>query len=66
MLIQDAIKSGKPFKRKLWTIWWYIKDYNEFRKVNGTLLEEINFLGLGKVFPSLDDILADDWEIRGN
>lgn len=54
MTIQEALKSGKPFRRKGWTDWYkrdgvaYINlsDRREYRDVHP------------------DDILADDWEVR--
>ena len=58
MTIQEAIESGKPFKRPKWT--------NEC----WTLADDIFFFEEGKVeFESAEkfspaDILAEDWEIR--
>jgi hypothetical protein len=54
MTIQEAIKSGKPFRRKGWTVWFLMK-------LDGTLL------GVGcwqEYFLTKEDHLADDWEVK--
>lgn len=54
MTIQEAIKSGKPFRRTEWgSIAPYIEDTNGFN----------NELSCGG-YINADDILADDWEVK--
>jgi hypothetical protein len=59
MTIQEAIKSGKPFKRKGWRRYRYIQ------KTDKTMLMRICEYPLSKMYytPSIKigDILADDW-----
>ena len=57
MTIQEAIKSGKPFKRASWLDKWsedseYIEDVNEFEE------------NIHDIILNADDILSDDWEVR--
>jgi hypothetical protein len=55
MRIQEAIKSGKPFKRKLWRDWhtvdaesqWFVNTATDYR-----------------VVLSARDVLAEDWEVK--
>jgi hypothetical protein len=48
MTIQEAIKSGKPFKRKPWvgTAWIYPRNMHSYTRF------------------AVSDILADDWEVK--
>ena len=59
MTIQDAIKSGKPFRR--------LGDFNRwyYLSPSGIILSETDsmFRGEDKVLRSYD-ILADDWEVK--
>jgi len=52
MTIQEAIKSGKPFKRDAWidSAWMYVEE-NIFKMTNEILDTTLE----------VDDILADDW-----
>ncbi len=58
MTIQEAIKTNKPFKRKIWTDGVYIyADINgEFRYLHG--LDD----GSESQF-TRDDIMSEDWEV---
>ncbi len=56
MTIQDAVKSGKPFKRKDWfdECYIYVDSCHELideSDAEPTILTD-------------DDILADDWEVK--
>ncbi len=54
MTIQEAIETGKPFRRKSWgDIWQEVTEDKMFRysRNNTTLLDA-------------DDILAEDWEVK--
>lgn len=61
MTIQEAIKSGKPFRRPIWVkdVWlviihfipYYIDGLKE-----GYYTEQTDF--------NVSDILADDWEVK--
>lgn len=55
MTIQEAIKSGKPFKRKNWykQNWYNFQDHQLILMRTG---EAVSFAG--------DDIIAEDWEIK--
>lgn len=56
MNIIDAIKSGKPFRRKSWT-------HEDFFIVDG---DDLRYLLTGDrtVLAHVSGILADDWEIQ--
>jgi hypothetical protein len=58
MTIQEAIKSGKPFKRPLWTeeCWTCASDIFFFEQ------GRVEYESADKFVP--DDILANDWEIK--
>jgi hypothetical protein len=58
MTIQEAIKSGKPFKRPNWTqeCWTLTDDIFFFER------GIVNFESAEKFSPA--DILAEDWEIK--
>ena len=58
MNIQEAIKSGKPFKRERWVVggWIYNND-GVFEYLTGGVDEPAN-----EFF--VEDILADDWEVK--
>lgn len=49
MNLIEAVKSGKPFKRKAWEDWLIKPDYE---------IEEYDFS------PHRENIIADDWEIK--
>jgi len=54
MNIIEAVRTGKPFKRKDWDNWWCFED--------GDLVDEYgNSVGYSFKF---DDFLADDWEVK--
>lgn len=55
MTIQEAIKSGKPFRRKDWKVWLKIENLFCFLIVNEDLIPQ---------FLTKHDILATDWEIK--
>lgn len=58
MTIQEAIKSGKPFKRKYWKDWIKrVKDYCVWAT-------GVNKNELANDAISINDILADDWEVK--
>ena len=68
MTIQEAIKSGKPFRRKAWAKKypdeWYVRTESKGRKWTwwiGEIMVGLTELG-AKSFTK--DILADDWEIK--
>lgn len=52
MTIQEAIKSGKYFKRKKWNFYLHVDGYNIYDEK-----EQIFTL-------DTTDILADDWEVK--
>ena len=60
MTIQEAIRSGKPFRRKSWADenMWMVVDRARFSWA-------FTSTGMG-YFTSLDpsDVLADDWEVK--
>jgi hypothetical protein len=53
MTIQDAIKSGKPFKRSYWKIYLEKKDVFIYAEYSCAV-----------VCLDAEEILADDWEIK--
>ena len=58
MTIQEAIKSGKPFKRRRWSSSFWLKE-DEY----GRIVWEDS----GGCYTLLaDEILADDWEVKGD
>lgn len=59
MTIQEAIKSGKPFKRKNESAWMF---YESLEHILRHSLSNGNYGMMLNLFPS--DILADDWEIK--
>jgi hypothetical protein len=54
MTIQEAIKSGKPFKRKHWGIYFWVNEDYSITNEYGTNIP----------LHYADDILADDWEVK--
>lgn len=58
MTIQEAIKSGKPFRRAIWNKNLWLVESKGIVCDNSIRLEIIRF--------SVPDILADDWEIKEN
>ncbi len=74
MTIQEAIKSGRPFRRlsvreyerfKKWNIWYMVRDgggrtfFDECELTNEKPYEFGNYINFG-----IDDILAEDWEVK--
>jgi hypothetical protein len=59
MTIQEAIKGGKPFKRAIWRKYWVLSDGGTQFFPEGSSQWNI----FAEVTPSVDDILATDWEI---
>ena len=59
MTIQEAIKSGKPFKRRVWDYVWTIVDDDRFYYLRGC---EDDYFKPNEFDPK--DILADDWEVK--
>jgi len=59
MTIQEAIKSGKPFKRKVDDLWLFLSP-------TGSLCidKEIKVMEFG--LTETDDILATDWEVTND
>jgi hypothetical protein len=55
MTIQEAIKSGKKFKRAGWDL-WYLHEGGTLRP------SSITYAAVYSV--KIEDILADDWEIK--
>ena len=55
MTIQEAIKSGKPFRRRDWVTTGQVATDIWF-EADKPYLDEMNL--------ELDDILADDWEVK--
>ena len=65
MNIQDAIRSGKPFRRKGWgqKIWLVCTGQSIIAK--GKLLKTGRFrLPLLNFVAAVDDILSTDWEVK--
>ena len=61
MLIQEAIESGKPFRRQGWPpddIWYIVNFPNE----DMVALDE--YTQSYPLEPTIQDILANDWEIK--
>jgi hypothetical protein len=58
MIIQEAIKSGRPFKRPNWTgeCWTLADDIFYFEQ------GRVEFEKANQFIPA--DILADDWEVK--
>jgi hypothetical protein len=60
MNIQQAFKSGVPFRRVGWPdedIWFVVENYDDLVAVAEN--DESNFLEV-----NIDDICADDWETK--
>ena len=57
MKIQEAIKSGKPFKRPEF-IWWVHAQGSLLNMFNEVREDFIRF------YATTQDILADDWEVK--
>ena len=60
MTIQEAIKSGKPFRRKSNFVFLRVEDdmivFPDYKKPES--------MDNNWYFPFLSDILADDWEVK--
>lgn len=56
MNLLEAIKSGRPFRRKNWDLW---------TQVHGNCVTQPGLTeGLRQAHMCYEDILADDWEIQ--
>ena len=55
MIIQDALKSGKPFKRKLWRDWHNVDEKSQWF---------VNLKTNYRVVLSAREVSAEDWEIK--
>jgi hypothetical protein len=71
MLIQEAIKSGKPFKRKCEKNWTWTKVHPSPNVVGGVFVfckplpkRIIKIAGKLSANPGIIGILANDWEIK--
>ena len=68
MTIQEAIKSDKPFRRsgdRDWYILWYISSNILDKDIPYALGQEgKTFSEFGNRYPTLDDIMATDWEVK--
>lgn len=53
MTLQDAIKTGEPFKRKDWETWVLPRSYCIFHKIE----KHTTYL-------TKEDALAEDWEVK--
>jgi hypothetical protein len=67
MTIQQAIKSGKPFRRKAWKYWWNRLDADLRPRASFTATERRKYSGYScfrgpKIV--VRDILATDWETK--
>jgi len=60
MLLQEALKSGKPFKRQHWDCWYIVKTKNPKSSFRLYCKKHEDFLQV-----SLEDILANDWITKG-
>ena len=57
MTIQEAIKTGKPFKRKKWEFYSAIKGITKEKGL-------FNFKQSDLLDISAIDVLAEDWEVK--
>jgi hypothetical protein len=64
MTIQQAIKSGKPFRRKVWVKIGHDDWYNAKKHNTKTSFSILGFQGSDCTILGLKDILATDWEIK--
>ena len=64
MTLQEAIKSGKPFKRPTFRMGNY-NDEPYLVTRSPLSYSDIVFKGTGKLWnPKADDVLANDWEVE--
>ncbi len=68
MTIQEAIKSGKPFRRKHWKIWLEAASPMAL-VVRGTMkkamtIDELHSMPMVTYVASKPDILATDWVVK--
>jgi len=61
MTIQDAIKTKKPFKRKNWNKFRVLVDGKNGKRMR--IFEYPAYVGYF-VAVGIEDILADDWEVK--
>lgn len=61
MNIQDALNSGKPFKRRDWETYFTADD----NSVGACILRSLHTDGR-REFLNVQDLLADDWELLEN
>jgi len=68
MNIMDAMNSGKYFRRSCYNVYFYIMGgelyHCEKSKINRFNKDDSMHVSSDDEFFSLDDILADDWEVR--
>jgi len=56
MTIQEAMKSGKPFRRRDWTFWVFMSPSFRF------IVEKDDIVRTTEITPI--HFLADDWEVK--
>lgn len=61
MTIQEAIKSGKPFKRNGWDKWYFISPSG---RIYCEPNENARVIAKESVSTNANDILAEDWETK--
>lgn len=66
MTIQEAIKSGKPFKRHYWSDWRLLRKTPAFvvGNFNYELILEKEPRRSGYNVIMFEDVLANDWEVK--
>lgn len=57
MRLDEAIKSGKPFRRPNHDKWWVVSE-------KGILVEDTDLPLRSKLCLLADSVLADDWKIK--
>jgi hypothetical protein len=63
MTIQEAIKSGKPFRREHWGIFVEVCPcLGDCKRI--TVIDETVLDGGRAMYLRADDILATDWEVK--
>lgn len=58
MNLSNAIKSGKPFKRRDWDVWCHCSD------ANGHSMVQTKGSGL-RIALTCEMVTAEDWEVQG-
>ena len=67
MTIQEAIQSGKPFKRHRWTEYWVLSEpYGEIFVKLGRKKKWYESENDLRYNPDIQDILAEDWEVKSD